>query len=79
MTTDVKPEDGCSIFLQNAGMYTSNNRAPFFGSSSLALLPFKFGLGFPHDKDPFSSVQNSCPLSFYTCIPKVWFNIIHST
>jgi hypothetical protein len=35
-------------------------------TSSLALQLFKFGLGFPHDKLPFLSLQSSCSSSFYT-------------
>jgi len=37
---------------------------PHTFSSSSALRPFKFVLGFPHDRRPFSSVSNCCtPIS----------------
>jgi len=45
-------------------------------SSSLALHPFKFDLGFPHDRRPFYSVPSSRSLSVHIHIPQVQFSII---
>lgn len=44
-------------------------------ASSLVLQPFKFGIGVPHDRLPFCSLQCSSP-SFYTHISQVHFDII---
>jgi hypothetical protein len=49
----------------------------YYISSSLPQLPFTFGLGFPHDRSPFCSGQNSCSPSFYSHSPQVHFVIIH--
>jgi hypothetical protein len=45
-------------------------------TSSLALHPFRFDLGFPHERYPFCSAHGSCPPSFYTHFPQVQFDII---
>jgi len=45
--------------------------------SSLALQPFKFGLGFPHNRCPLYSAHSSCSRSFYIRIPQVQFDIIY--
>jgi hypothetical protein len=44
----------------------------FFSTTALSV-----GLGFPHKRCPFCSVQSSCSPLFYTHIPEVQFDIIH--
>ena len=36
-----------------------------------------YGLCFPHDRYPFSSLRNSCSPSLYTNIPQIKFATIH--
>jgi hypothetical protein len=49
----------------------------FYYYSSLAIKPFKFGIGFPHKRCSFCSVQSSCSPTFYTHIPQLQLNIHH--
>lgn len=73
---------GSFHYLNSSGTSTSpvnsTGQAHFISSSSLALQPWKFGLGFPHDRYPFYSVHTSCPPSSHTHIPQVQFSIFHS-
>jgi hypothetical protein len=44
-------------------------------TSPLALLTFKFGLGFSHDKSKIYPIQNFYSPSSYTCVSQAEFNI----
>ena len=48
----------------------------FCSASSLALRSFKSATDAAHERRPFCSLQCSCPLSFYSHIPQVLFDII---
>jgi len=67
--------------LINTSFFSSFSFSSFFSfsSSSLALQLFIFGLGFSHEKCPFSFVQSSCSPSCHIHIPQIQFEIFLSS